>query len=310
MKRRSPASTSAASAGLHPRNRHRARYDFPRLIAAFPALARFVAPTGFGDVSIDFADPDAVFALNAALLKLHYGISHWTLPPGYLTPPIPGRADYIHHLADLLAESPDGAPPHGPNVRILDIGVGANCIYPILGVTEYGWHFVGADIDPVALASATAIMRANPTLRERVELRLQSSTQHILRGIVQPGERFTAVVCNPPFHASAGDAAAATARKTKNLRGTPARAAVPNFRGQRHELWCRGGEAAFVRRLIVESATSPTAARWFTALVSKSSNLLVLRAALQSVRATETRVIPMAQGQKQSRMIAWRFATA
>jgi len=88
---------------LHPRSKHINRYDFKKLIEGFPELESFVKPNKFGDESIDFSDPKAVICLNKALLKHHYGIEHWLIPEGYLCPPIPGRADYIHHIADLLS---------------------------------------------------------------------------------------------------------------------------------------------------------------------------------------------------------------
>jgi 23S rRNA (adenine1618-N6)-methyltransferase len=59
---------------------HRAPYDFPRLIAVCPELAPFVQPHPLAGDTIDFADPAAVLTLNRALLKLHYGIAHWTIP--------------------------------------------------------------------------------------------------------------------------------------------------------------------------------------------------------------------------------------
>ena len=65
---------------------------------------------------------------TAALLLHMYGVTGWTLPPRYLGPPIPGRADYLHYLADLLALSNGGEIPCGAAIRVLDIGVGANCI--------------------------------------------------------------------------------------------------------------------------------------------------------------------------------------
>jgi 23S rRNA (adenine1618-N6)-methyltransferase len=59
--------------------------------------------------------------------------------------------------------------------------------------------------------------------------------------------------------------------------------------------------------MISESAEHPKLCGWFTSLVSKSSNLPALNAALEAVRPVEARVIPMAQGQKQSRILAWTF---
>lgn len=295
---------------MHPRNRHGQGYDFAALIAASPELRGFVAPTGHGADSIDFADPSAVKALNRALLKSYYGINRWDLPSGYLCPAVPGRADYLHYLADLLATDHDGVIPRGGGVTVLDIGVGANCIYPIIGSHEYGWRFVGSDIDSVALRNAGEIIRANPALADRVQCRLQPSAAAFFQGVARAGETFDACLCNPPFHGSAEAAAAGTRRKVRNLTGKPARDITLNFGGTRGELWCAGGELAFVRRLIAESAAVPRLCRWFTTLVSKSAHLPAFEQALRHVNAADVRTIEMAQGQKKSRILAWRFPEA
>jgi 23S rRNA (adenine1618-N6)-methyltransferase len=284
---------------LHPRNRHQGRYDIALLTKDSPELASFVRPSPRGEPSIDFSDPSAVLALNRALLKTFYGTAHWSIPEGYLCPPIPGRADYVHHVADLLG----GA--RGESVRILDVGVGANCIYPILGRAEYGWRFVGSDADPAALDSARKIVESNPGLAGSVELRLQPSPEKILEGIVRPGESFDAVMCNPPFYSSPEEAEEAGRRKRENL-GLGARAR--NFGGRGGELWVPGGETAFVTRLIEESARLKTGARWFTALISKESSLTPIRRALTKAGAAERRTIGMSQGQKRSRIVAWSFS--
>lgn len=298
---------SAEKSGLHPRNRHRARYDFPALIRTEPLLARYVRPNEYGDESIDFADPLAVKALNQALLRQYYGLAHWDIPAGYLCPPIPGRADYLHHVADLLAAGAGGAVPRGPGVAVLDIGTGANCVYPIIGAHEYGWRFVGSEADPIALANARRLVAANPTLTPLVECRLQPNAAAVFRGIIQPGELFDLTICNPPFHASRAEAQAGTQRKLRNLSGGKQVTPVLNFGGQTNELICPGGELAFVCKLIAESVDFAKSCRWFTTLVSKSANLPMLRQALDRTHPAEVRVIPMRQGQKQSRILAWTF---
>ena len=292
--------------GLHPRNRHQGRYDVAALVEASPRLGPFVVRTPHGERSIDFADPRAVKALNQALLALQYGIMHWDIPDGYLCPPIPGRADYVHHLADLLALAHGGMIPRGPAVRILDLGVGANAIYPLLGHREYGWSFVGTDIDAGALAAARRILAANAGLEAAVTLRQQPHKAAILAGMLAPGERFEACLCNPPFHASAAEARAGSERKWRNLGREGGRRPVLNFGGQGAELWCPGGEAGFLGRLIGESSRHPEACRWFTALVSRAATLPGLLAALRRAGATH-RVLDMGQGQKRSRMLAWSF---
>lgn len=296
-------------APLHPRNRHQGSYDFPALMRANPALRPFVAPTPRGNLSIDFTDPQAVRALNQALLALHHGVRDWDIPADFLCPPIPGRADYLHHLADLLAEGNGGRIPRGATTRLLDVGTGANGVYPLIGFKEYGWHFVGSDIAPAALDAFGRTLAANPDCAAAIELRLQPEPQAIFAGILQPGERYAATLCNPPFHASPDDAVRGSQRKWKNLGKTTGKQ-VPllNFGGQAAELWCPGGEAAFIDRMIRESRACARQVGWFTCLVSKASNLPPLQAALRREQAGEVRVVAMAQGQKQSRFLAWRFA--
>ena len=293
---------------LHPRNRHRERYDFAALIAACPELGRYVIASPRGDRTIDFADPAAVKTLNRALLKVVYRVEGWDLPEGYLCPPIPGRADYLHYLADLLASDRDGKLKKGPKVRVLDIGTGANLVYPLIGYREYGWSFVGSDIDARALTSAQRILASNADLPPVIELRRQVDSTRIFEGLVKPGERFHLCMCNPPFHASAAEAREGSERKWRNLgKEGGERAPVLNFGGQGSELWCPGGEAAFVRRMVEESARMPEACRWFTALISQSAHLSTVTKALHVAKVRETRIIDMAQGQKKSRIVAWTY---
>lgn len=294
---------------LHPRNRHQGRYDFPALIAASPELAAFVVRNVHGDDSIDFADPAAVRALNRALLKQVYGVSGWDIPPGYLCPPIPGRADYLHCLADLLAEDNGGVIPHGPAICALDIGVGANCVYPLIGQAEYGWRFVGVDIDKAALRNAQAIIDANDGLSQRIALCRQPSADAIFRHVVRDDDVFDLSLCNPPFHASPEEAGAGSRRKWQNLgkSGRGGGEPVLNFGGRHAELWCPGGEAAFVSRMIAESAHIPERCLWFSSLISRSASLPAVYRALKRAGVRDSRTIDMAQGQKQSRLVAWTW---
>jgi 23S rRNA (adenine1618-N6)-methyltransferase len=292
---------------LHPRNRFRAGYDFRLLIAVSPALAAFVSPNAYGEESIDYANPEAVKALNQALLKHGYGLHTWDTPPGYLCPPIPGRSDYLHHLADLLGGGDEAAIPRGSSVAVLDIGVGANCIYPLIGASEYGWRFVGSEIDPVALRWARKLVAANSAVAGLIECRLQTSPIECFKGVMKPGELFDVSMCNPPFHASAEEAAASNRRKRRNLSGKKASAPVLNFGGKAGELWSPGGELAFVQRMIRQSSELRQRCRWFTTLVSKSSHLPRLRQSLTEVKPADVKIIEMAQGQKKSRILAWTF---
>jgi 23S rRNA (adenine1618-N6)-methyltransferase len=288
---------------MHPRNKHAGRYDLEALARSVPELAALIRLNPDGEPTVDFADPAAVKTLNRALLKTFYGVERWDIPPGYLCPPVPGRADCIHHAADLLAGANAGVVPRGDSVRALDVGVGANCIYPIIGRAEYGWRFVGSDIDTAALAAAQKTLDANPALSSGVKLRLQTAPA-ILKGLLKPEERFDLTLCNPPFNASLDEARAGAERKWANLDrpGTG-----KNFGGQGGELWTPGGEAAFTRRLISESAEVGAQVFWFSTLLSKAANLPGVLKDLERAKPALTRVVEMEQGQKKSRLVAWTF---
>ena len=291
--------------GFHPRNRHRIRYNFPELITACPELANYVTPNQYQDLSIDFSDPKAVKALNKALLKQFYSVDLWDIPEGFLCPPIPGRADYIHYAADLLIGE-DGKLPKGKHIKVLDIGVGANCIYPLIGHYEYGWAFVGSEIDQLASRAATNIIQANG-LSKFISIRRQHSANQIFTDIIHNGEKFSLSICNPPFHSSMQEAADGTDRKWKNLGKDKNEGIDLNFGGKNSELWCEGGEERFLLRMIEESARFSQSVHWFTSLVSKKETLSACYKALERLSATEVRTIEMKHGQKASRLLCWNY---
>ncbi len=293
---------------LHARNLHRSRYDFPQLIKSCPELAPFVRPNPYGDLSINFSDPNAVKMLNKALLKHFYGIDYWDIPKDYLCPPIPGRADYIHYLADVLSLHNNGQVPTGPKIQVLDIGVGANCIYPIIGRQSYGWKFVGSDIHAASVKSAQFIVQANPNLSKAIQIRLQKTPSHIFQGVIKPSDRFDITLCNPPFHASQDEANATATQKLKKLgKALDKTKVVLNFGGQKNELWCDGGEARFVCQMVQESTQFAEQCLWFSTLVSKKTTLPLLLKTLRNSKAVDIKTINMTQGQKESRFVAWTF---
>ena len=292
---------------LHERNRNREPYDLKALTTAIPALAEHVQPNKYGVNSVDFSDPAAVKLLNQALLHHYYGILHWEFPDGNLCPPIPGRVDYLHAMADLLRERFFGNVPTGKGVTGMDVGVGASCIYPILGIVEYGWNFIGSDISKDSIASAEQIVNANPALHGKVEFRLQDNPRSIFRGVVDDLELIDFTVCNPPFHASAKEAEAGSRRKVRNLSG--ARGAKPtlNFSGIHGELICEGGESQFIRNMIRESRKIAHRVFWFSTLVSKKAHLDSIFRSLEDVKALEVKSISLGTANKSARIVAWRF---
>ena len=202
---------------------------------------------------------------------------------------MPGRADYIHLLADLLAEDGGiGEVPTGCSVVGMDVGVGASGVYPLVGHADYGWSFLGTDVSAASLSSCEHLARRNSV---PLELRRQPEPRVVLRGVLHPTDRLAFTMCNPPFYASAEEASAAAARKWRGLGKGARKDASRSFAGQPHELYCDGGERAFVRRLIRESAAPErrATALWFTSLVSAAKSMPALRAELRDARPAATR---------------------
>lgn len=315
------------SSSLHPRNPHQGRYDFEKLTKALPELAKHTITNPSGEPTINFSDADAVLTLNKALLALHYGIKYWDLPKGYLCPPIPGRADYIHQVADLLANNntKNANELENKKPRVLDIGTGASCIYPIIGSQSYGWYFTATDIDQMAFNTAKTICELNPNLKKLVTVKLQPNPKNIFKGVIGEHDYFDITVCNPPFHGSMEDVLDANRRKQSKLQKNRARrnsnsqlsnsAASKqanatnnlNFGGQNSELWTKGGELGFISQMIKESVQYANQVNWFTTLVSRAENLKALDALLREEGARQIKTINMQHGQKATRILAWRF---
>lgn len=323
---RSPA-TAKKLGQLHPRNPHQGRYDFEVLTRALPELAKHTITNPKGESTINFSDAEAVRVLNQALLAHYYGVKFWDIPEGYLCPPIPGRADYIHYIADLLAQTThankENMPPMGKDIHALDIGTGASAIYPIIGSQSYGWRFTASDIDTVSVNTATVISQANPKLKGAIKVKLQPEPKYIFKNIIGRQDYFDVVICNPPFHASLEEAMEANSRKQHNLqrhRGKNESEQISrsstksgnaaqnlNFGGKHKELWSEGGEIAFLTKMIKESKDFGEHVGWFTSLVSKSENVKPLQQLLKDLDVAQMRIIEMSQGQKSTRVLAWRF---
>jgi 23S rRNA (adenine1618-N6)-methyltransferase len=310
---------------LHVRNLHQGRYDMSLLCHCLPALKPFITKNVVGDETISFNDPKAILTLNQALLAYYYNVDLWQIPEGYLCPPIPGRADYIHYLADLLAQTNDGEIPRGKPVRVLDVGCGASCIYPIIGSQSYGWQFVGSDIDLVSVNCAKNIVQSNRSLTKHIKLIQQKTVHSIFKGIIKPDDYFELTMCNPPFYESIKQAQDNNQRKKSNLLKNQVKRCVGsasdqthqgkgkdkerNFGGQNTELWCQGGELKFVTLMAEESVLYKGQVHWFSSLISNVQNVPKIKTKLKQVGASEILVVNMAQGNKISRFIAWNFGS-
>ena len=279
---------------MHPKNPFAADYNFNKLTQHYPPLQNFVFTNQYGNKTIKFGNPQAVKALNSALLKHQYGIN-WDIPANNLCPPIPGRLDYLLHIADLFQKT---------DLRLLDIGTGANLIYPILATCHFNWQCTGSEVDKESLKNAQALINKNSQL-QKIDLRHQPFKRKILEQLILPTDVFDVVVCNPPFYKNAYEARQKNQRKVANLQLDKKESL--NFGGRSTELWYKGGELAFVKRMVLESNQFKSQVQWFTSLVSNKDNVKRIKRAINKFFPTEIRVVEMEQGHKKSRFVAWTF---
>ena len=279
---------------MHPKNPFAEDYDFDLLIEHKPELKDFVFVNEHGTKTIKFGNQEAVRALNSSLLKSQYDLD-WSLPKGYLCPPVPGRLDYLLYASDLLEKE---------DIRLLDIGTGANLIYPMLSKRHFNWKCTGSEVESVSLDHAQKIVDQNELLDD-TDLRLQTNKNRIFENVIEAKDQFDLVVCNPPFFKNEQMAQKENQRKFKNLKLSESEKL--NFGGKANELWFRGGEVAFIERMALESPQYKEQIHWFTSLVSRKENLKTIKRSIKKAGAKEIRVVEMGLGNKQSRFIAWTF---
>jgi 23S rRNA (adenine1618-N6)-methyltransferase len=243
-------------------------------------------------------------ALNSALLIDAYELGMWDLPRFQLCPPVANRANYIHWLEDLLLQSrPSGVAETGASVRGLDVGVGASCVFPLLGASINGWSFVGVDIVDIALSSAIKNVRNNPRIAGLIEIRDGRMSEVIpsrnlskfntLLG-VKNEEQFSFCMCNPPFFDLIQDA--------KLNPGT-------NFGGTTYEMCHPGGEEAFTQRIFDESLVLRERVHWYTTMCGKMRTLRKILHLLEVARVPTIRTTRFLQGRTTRWGIAWSFSS-
>ena len=279
---------------MHPKNPFKKDYNFQALKKAHPHLAKFAFTNVHGKETIKFENRDAVIALNTAILKQHYNIN-WSIPQGNLCPPIPGRLDYLLHAAELTQKK---------QLHLLDIGTGANLVYPILASQHFAWTCVASELENSSFKNAEQLIKSNPQL-SKIHLRKQKYKNKIFHTIIEEDDYFDLVVCNPPFYKNQYEAANKNKRKVKNLKLEAENSL--NFGGQGHELWYKGGEEGFIKKMVEESVTYKNQVVWFTSLVSNKDNLKNIKRSINKISPSDMKIVEMAQGNKKSRFIAWTF---
>jgi 23S rRNA (adenine1618-N6)-methyltransferase len=239
-------------------------------------------------IQLDWKNPNTLLAITSALLHRDFGID-FSLPDGFLCPPLPQRLSYLHWAADLLSLLADAKWQHSSsnsdsdsdsknqndnnsNVVCLDVGIGASMVLSVLAVCVYGWRSVGSEINRRAVEAAEKLMEKNEKLQGKIVLRHVVDGKSVLDGVMTADDVFHVSVCNPPFF----DSLAKT-------RLNPHRAASTVS----EELVCEGGEEKFIGRMIRESWQFRHQVGWFTTMLGKKSSLSPLQKAIRQLEGVQ-----------------------
>lgn len=245
-----------------------ARLDWGTLLSKNPGLKTFFVGKKF-----NFESQKALTALVETQLELYCGFKI-NLSPGFLVPRLANRFDYLLWIKELVGENSVG----------IDLGVGGNCIYPLLG-TLLGMKIVGVDIDPEAIEASTKVSEQAGL---NVDLRLVGPDEMAsVASQISPQPSF--LVCNPPFYADIND----------RVEKPPL-----NLVARDNELYTSGGELEFAKSLFESSRSAGLA--WTSILLGKKSSMEPLINLIVTNNANHALHV-ISYGKTRRWIVAWSF---
>ncbi|RLN60723.1 hypothetical protein BBP00_00005833 [Phytophthora kernoviae] len=276
-------------------------------------------------IHVDFPDEDARCALilqalqnvpvdyseNPTLGSAEALASHMAKrTSGMSAGDLPNRLNYLHWIEDLLnqvdcdefmgrqEQHEGGDQQHetikGMAVSGIDVGTGANCIYPLLGAAMNRWHFIATEIDNESYTYAKENVDRNQ-LQGLIAVK-RMHTNKLLTEPLQgeaPEHKFHFVMCNPPFF---DDMSEADTNPDASCMGSA------------NEMVFPGGEIAFIGSMIDESMELQDRVLWFTSMIGRKSSLRKLLALLREKQVPNTRTTEFFQGRTKRWGIAWTFS--
>nr|XP_019539786.2 U6 small nuclear RNA (adenine-(43)-N(6))-methyltransferase-like [Aedes albopictus] len=286
---------------MHPRNIYRQRPDFRALVKQYPELTAVTTVDLNGKLKLDYKDRKALQLLTSCLLKRDYGLQV-DLPPDKLVPTLPLRLNYILWLEDL--EEALGW-KNRAEVRGLDIGCGASCIYPLLGVvhSKRRWRMVGLEL----LEDSVLVARANVErngLQACIEVVQQKSEDgSVLKQFMEGRENFDFCMCNPPFF---DDDEGTTHKDRTDQRKEPPNAVT----GSDKELRIDGGELRFLERIIDESLELKERITVYTSMIGHKKNFEEILRIMKRRSISNVTTTRFCQGNTTRWGVAWSFSSA
>lgn len=276
---------------MHPRNIYKQPPNFKQLAIDFPEFRKYSTQDISGKVTIDFKNVEALRVLTCTLLKKDFGLSV-EIPANKLIPTVPLRLNYILWIEDLL-----NLADRFHNIKGIDIGTGASCVYPLLGAKKNNWSMVATEIDDESIKYAREnVIRNN---LESLITVVKVSKDSLLSGV--EGD-FDFCMCNPPFFSNVQELQPGfKARKLDRPRPKNA------FCASVDEVVAKGGEVDYISKLIKESHVLGARIKIYSTMIGHKSSLPPLKKQLRDVGVVSFKQTEFCQGHTTRWGLAWTF---
>ncbi|KAF4526319.1 hypothetical protein B566_EDAN015472 [Ephemera danica] len=279
---------------MHPRNPYKKHPNFKELAIKYPEFRKFAKTELSGRVVLDFKDQPALRALACTLLEEDFGLKV-EIPLDRLIPTLPLRLNYLLWIEDLLEIAKIKT-----DIKGIDIGTGASCIYPLLAAKRKEWAMLATEIDAESAECASRNVKNNQ-LDNLISVKRVAATQ-LLLGVVDDNVTYHFSMCNPPFFSSEDE------RDSMSKSRSPSRTPPSNApSGSVGEVVVQGGEVAFVMRMINESKQLGQQIVLYTSMLGHKKSVSFLLSELSKAGATSTCRTEFCQGNTTRWGIAWTF---
>ncbi|ANB15323.1 hypothetical protein AWJ20_2950 [Sugiyamaella lignohabitans] len=270
--------------------------DFEFLAAKYVELRSFLNSSS-SVRGFDYSNPLAPYKLCSVLAKEYFDLDI-NLSPSHLCPRIANRLDYILWIYRLL----DGTELVNEKLVGLDVGTGASCIYPLLGCAVFpDWKFYATEINPESIIQAMENCKRNEIkVGDRIIIMPVS-----VDDVLFPTNKFASTpmftMCNPPFYESSKELAERTRLKSSSPK-------TPVLWANDSELYTKGGDLEFTRRMIDESLELKGKIKWYTTMVGKKETLISVVAKLKEYNIHNYVIHEISPGKVTKRWaVGWSF---
>ena len=232
--------------------------DFLLLIKEFPELKKYILKQDKDkkeEIAFDWSNNDLSLLMTKSILNYYFNIKYYHIPKGYLIPPIPSRLNYLNLIKSLLTSKYNGNIIN--DIIGIDIGTGANIIYPILGNSLFKWKFICTEINDEAYNNAKIILQKN-NLEQNITLIKQKNKNNIFLGILNQENKYSFSICNPPYYDYETEIKLDDKKRDNEF----------NF----DEVYYKQGEFGFFKRYFEESICYKKNIFLFSILIGKKSN--------------------------------------